>query len=54
MIPREPEETNPEKPEVKEESAPEPEQDLAKSPCLYKTEGRRLPGQLEKSSGGFC
>ena len=31
MIPREPEETNPEKPEVKEESAPEPEQDLAKA-----------------------
>ncbi len=30
MIPREPEETNPEKPEVKEESAPETEQDLAK------------------------
>jgi molecular chaperone GrpE len=30
MIPREPEETNPEKPEVKEESALETEQDLAK------------------------
>ena len=30
MIPREPEEINPEKPEVKNEPAPEPEQDLAK------------------------
>jgi molecular chaperone GrpE len=30
MIPREPEETNPENPEVKKESAPEPEQDLEK------------------------
>ena len=31
MIPREPEEANPEKPEVKEESAPEIEQNLAKA-----------------------
>jgi molecular chaperone GrpE len=31
MIPREPEETNPEKPEVKEETELEPEQDLVKA-----------------------